>query len=87
MMRPHVLAITALALGAGAAVAEQSTFAPLTDAVQISSAPEEVRRDKARALKAFGDVDLKAASVADVDANGDGHISFEELLKFDVKNF
>lgn len=86
-MRVHILALLVLAASAGAVVAEQSNFAPITDAVQISDATEKVRRDKARALKSFGDVDLKQASVADVDANKDGRISFEELLRFDAKSF
>lgn len=83
-MRSYVLAIFALAISASAALAEQSTFAPLSNVVQISDA-EDVTRDRSRILKGFGDVDLKAATVSDVDANGDGQISFQELMKFDLK--
>jgi len=86
-MRLPVLASLVFAASAGTAMAEQSTFAPITDAVQTASDAESVKRDKARALKAFGDVDLKHATITDVDANGDGHISFEELQNFDLKSF
>ena len=81
------MAALGLALTSGAAIAEQSALAPLTDVAQLTSSTEEVKRDKTKSLKGFGDVDLKAASVADVDANGDGQVSFEELLAFDIKSF
>ncbi len=86
-MRFHVFLIVAILGGAGGALADQGTFTPTDIAVQSSGESENVRRDAARASKGFKGVQLEKATVADVDANGDGHISFEELFYFDKKSF
>lgn len=80
-----VAALIALPLMAGTAMSDQSgraTFEPVTTKAADATAP--VHRAK-RATVAFDGVSLSAAEVKDVDANGDGEISFAELLKHDLK--
>lgn len=85
-MKPHLLAVLLLTGTADLAVAQdvREVSGPVFEAALTSSETEDVRREKHQNAGGFAGVHLRAAQVADVDLNGDGHISFDELLRFDV---
>lgn len=72
--------LASASLAAGKSSAEHQATA--------SNAPtdiSDVQRAKSSAVVVAG-THLSPASVQDVDANGDGKISFEELLRHDLKS-
>lgn len=86
-MNPAFFAVVLSTALTSAAVAQesQSQFEPVPKNVIVPSPDHEgVRRD-AGPSRAFQGVALRKATVADIDLNGNGHVSFEELLRFDVK--
>ncbi len=74
-----ILALVASATAAAADQTARSSFAPL---VEVS---EEVGRKASKIVKSVEGAELKPAGVSDIDLNGDGHISFEELARFESK--
>lgn len=84
-MKIALAALIFLPLFAAASVAEtaeRAIFAPLN--TKPATAADIVNRAKLKAT-VFDSVSLADASVTDVDADGDGKISFEELLRHDLK--
>lgn len=64
----------------------RASYEPLiAETVAATSDAEGVRREAGRTGKIIKGLELRPATVADIDLNGDGHISFEELFRFDVK--
>lgn len=85
-MRCHSLAAFALIASTGIAAAQEARehISTPADFVRTAGASEPAQRDRPRSASGFAGVDLRQATVADVDLNGDGYISFDELLRFDV---
>lgn len=77
-----LLFLPLLATASVAETAERATFAPVTTKSAVAN--DAVNRAKLKAA-AFDRVSLSEATVAEVDADGDGKISFEELLRHDMK--
>lgn len=71
-----------LATASVAETAERASYAPVPTKSAIAS--DAVNRAKLKAA-VFDGVSLSEATVAEVDADGDGKISFEELLRHDLK--
>ena len=85
-MKLRVLALVLL-IGTGGMTSAQETGAvsePMLKASLAVSDTEDVRREKHHNPGGFAGAHLRTAQIADVDLNGDGHISFDELLRFDV---
>lgn len=85
-MKPHLLTVLLLTATAGFATAQETreVSGPQFEVALTSSKSEDVRRGIHQNKGGFAGVKLRAAHVADVDLNGDGYISFDELLRFDV---
>ena len=86
-MKSALIAIAVFSALSGAAIAQESQ----SSSKQVSekrvvplAVREHVRRDTGH-NRAVQGVALRKATVADIDLNGDGHVSFEELFRFDVK--
>jgi len=82
MTRKFSIAL-ALATLAGAAQAQSSDPLSLIliEPVRVAA---DVNRETPIESAGFAGVALSTASPSDIDANGDGTISFEELAKFDL---
>ena len=85
-MRHAGLAVIALVATTGVALAQQDQkLVPAQDAqAVILTGTAEVTRDDVSQSKGVDGFHLKMASVADVDLNGDGYVSFDELMRFDI---
>ena len=85
-MKLHLLAVLLLTTTAGFASAQEAREVsdPLFEVAFTFSETQDLRREKHQNTGGFAGAHLRAAHVADVDLNSDGHISFDELLRFDV---
>lgn len=85
-MKRLIIALVALPLMSAVAMADTTDAAARETAkVQINAGDADVDRAAARATT-LGLAKLAPAGVADVDTNGDGKISFVELLRHDLKS-
>lgn len=85
-MKTAVFAALTLVLSVGLAAAKSDDASPavLNDKALVTTADADtVQRAKPKP-RGFTPVYLPKATVADVDLNKDGHISFDELLRHDV---
>ena len=83
-MKTSVAALLILPLMAAPLAAEnadQASFRPVPSQTSVTADP--VRRADTNRVR-MGQVKLAPASVADVDTNRDGRISFEELMAKDL---
>ena len=81
-MKTFLTSLFALGLAAGAGFADTGSgnLQPVAETGKSTSEPVRRETSKARGFKV---VDLGAAEVIHVDKNGDGKISFQELLVHD----
>lgn len=83
-MKTLIAALIAVPLTSGALLAETSDRAGFMPATAQAEEPREPVRRATVQPATLGQAQLAPAGLADVDTNGDGRVSFDELLRHDV---